>query len=124
MARLTKQYDGYRFTGRNQFDAMYNPFSVLNALSKSFFDNYWFASGTPTFLVEMLKQTDFDLRDLDGIEVGEFALQCDTSSSIPILYQSGYLTIKDYDREFHSYTLGYPNDEVKSELPLMLKSGT
>ena len=60
--QLTRRYDGYRFTPEKEFTPMYNPFSVLNALAKSRFDDYWFASGTPTFLVEMLKRTDFDLR--------------------------------------------------------------
>jgi hypothetical protein len=116
MAALTKKYDGYRFTKNNQFSPMYNPFSVLNALSKSSFDDYWFASGTPTFLVEMLKKTHFDLRELDGITVPATSLsddRADVDNPIPMIYQSGYLTIKEYNKEFNSYTLGYPNAEVK-----------
>jgi hypothetical protein len=116
MAALTLKYDGYRFTKNNQFSPMYNPFSVLNALSESSFEDYWFASGTPTFLVEMLKQTNFDLSALDGIEVNAASLsddRADVDNPIPMIYQSGYLTIKAYDNEFSSYTLGYPNAEVK-----------
>jgi len=95
---------------------MYNPFSVLNALAKSRFDDYWFASGTPTFLVEMLKRTDFDLRQLDGIEVSSASLTDDRANlanPVPMIYQSGYLTIKSYDNEFREYTLSFPNEEVK-----------
>ncbi|NDV83520.1 hypothetical protein D0T87_16230 [Bacteroides sp. 51] len=80
------------------------------------FENYWFASGTPTFLAEMLKKTHYDLRDLDGIEVTAASLtddRADVYNPVPMIYQSGYLTIKDYDEEFRLYTLGYPNEEVR-----------
>ena len=95
---------------------MFNPFSVLNALSDKMFDNYWFASGTPTFLVEMLKKTNYDLRELDGVEVYAASLtddRADVNNPIPMIYQSGYLTIKDFDSEFQRYTLVFPNYEVK-----------
>lgn len=114
--QLTRQYDGYRFTPSKGFAPMYNPFSVLSALDKLRFGDYWFASGTPTFLVEILKRTDFDLRELDGIEVSSASLSDDRaniSNPVPMLYQSGYLTIKSYDTEFRVYTLGFPNEEVK-----------
>lgn len=115
MEQMTRLYDGYRFSYRSP-ERMYNPFSVLNALNNKIFQNYWFASGTPTFLVEMLQKTDFDLRKMDGIEVTETSLSDDRANinnPIPMVYQSGYLTIKDYDKEFHIYTLGFPNEEVK-----------
>ncbi|WP_288149778.1 ATP-binding protein [Phocaeicola sartorii] len=114
--QLTRRYDGYRFTPEKEFTPMYNPFSVLNALAKSRFDDYWFASGTPTFLVEMLKRTNFDLRQLDGIEVSSASLTDDRANlanPVPMIYQSGYLTIKSYDNEFREYTLSFPNEEVK-----------
>lgn len=114
--QLTRQYDGYRFTPDKGFTPMYNPFSVLSALAKSRFGDYWFASGTPTFLVEILKKTEFDLRELDGIEVSSASLsddRADISNPIPMIYQSGYLTIKSYDKEFREYKLGFPNEEVK-----------
>ncbi len=76
MDRLTRQYDGYRFTKDEEFTSMYNPFSVLSALQKRSYGNYWFAS-TPTFLVEMLQKTDFDLREMEGIEVNEASLSDD-----------------------------------------------
>lgn len=112
---LTHRYDGYRFIA-NQQEGMYNPFSVLSALDAGKFDNYWFATGTPTFLAEMLKVTDYDLSKLDGIEVGANSLmndRADPRNPVPMIYQSGYLTIKEYDERFQLYTLGYPNDEVR-----------
>lgn len=116
MAQMMRRYDGYRFTGDKRFTPVYNPFSVLSALQKRTFGNYWFASGTPTFLVDMLKKTDFDLREMDGIEVSAASLsddRADVNNPVPMIYQSGYLTIKGYDEEFLLYTLGFPNEEVK-----------
>lgn len=113
--RMTRLYDGYRFW-EGQREGMFNPFSVLGALQNRIFRNYWFATGTPTFLAEMLKKTSFDLRDLDGIEVSAASLTDDranVSNPVPMIYQSGYLTIKDYDPEFQMYTLCFPNEEVK-----------
>ena len=115
MAGMTRLYDGYRFS-ETPMEGMYNPFSVLNALTKRTFRNYWFSSGTPTFLVEMLRKTDFDLRELDGIRVLAASLtddRADVNNPVPMIYQSGYLTIKDYDERFQEYTLGFPNEEVK-----------
>lgn len=116
MTRITRQYDGYRFTQNKSFHPMYNPFSVLSALSKKSFGNYWFASGTPTFLIEMLKKTDYDLREMEGVEVSSASLSDDRANvhnPIPMIYQSGYLTIKQFDERFRTYTLGFPNEEVK-----------
>ncbi|NDV65557.1 ATP-binding protein [Bacteroides sp. 224] len=115
VAKLTRMYDGYHFSYRNMI-GMFNPFSVLNTLSSGVYESYWFASGTPTFLTEILKKTDFDLRDLDGIRVPALSLTNNRASidnPIPMIYQSGYLTIKEYDERFQMYTLGYPNEEVK-----------
>ena len=102
IAALAARYDGYRFSSRNK-TGMFNPFSVLNALSDKMFENYWFSSGTPTFLAEMLKKTNYDLRDLEGIEVTAASLtddRADVNNPVPMIYQSGYLTIKDYDERF------------------------
>lgn len=113
--RLTSMYDGYRFTSVDH-EGVYNPFSILNVLAFGEFRDYWFASGTPTFLAEMLRQTDYDLRELEGIQVSAASLTDDRANPdnpVPMIYQSGYLTIKDYDRELRLYTLGYPNEEVK-----------
>lgn len=115
LQRLTRMYDGYHFNYRN-LEGMYNPFSVLNTFFSGTFTNAWFASGTPTFLVEMLQKTDFDLRELEGIEVTAASLSDDRANihnPVPMIYQSGYLTIKGYDEEFQMYTLGFPNEEVK-----------
>lgn len=115
MEELTHRYDGYSFE-EDQKERMYNPFSVLSALDARKFGNYWFATGTPTFLAEMLKETHYDLRKLDGIEVTASSLTDDRANArnpVAMIYQSGYLTIKDYNRRFQLYTLGYPNDEVR-----------
>ena len=112
---MTRQYDGYHFHQKGE--GVYNPFSVLNAFDKMEFGNYWFQTGTPTFLVELLKKSDYDLRTLmDGVEASantfsEYRVEED--NPIPLIYQSGYLTIKDFDKEFQIYTLGFPNDEVR-----------
>ena len=96
---------------------VFNPFSLLDKLSFSRFGSYWFQTGTPTFLVELLKQSEYDLRTLiDGVEMKESAFseyRVAENNPIPLIYQSGYLTIKDYDERFHLYTLRFPNDEVK-----------
>ena len=112
--KMKRMYDGYHF--RHNMEGLYNPFSVLNALDSAEFGSYWFSTGTPTFLVQLLKKTDYDLRNIEGIElpVNQFAdYRADADYPIPVIYQSGYLTIKGYDKEFQSYTLGFPNEEVK-----------
>lgn len=100
--KITRRYDGYHFDFRSGI-ALYNPFSILNVLSKQVFYDYWFASGTPTFLAEMLRKTNYDIRELDGIEVSEVSLSDDRANinnPVPLIYQSGYLTIKSYDERF------------------------
>ena len=100
--KITRRYDGYHFDFRSGI-TLYNPFSVLNVLSKQVFYDYWFASGTPTFLAEMLRKTNYDIRELDGIEVSEVSLSDDRANinnPVPMIYQSGYLTIKSYDERF------------------------
>lgn len=113
--KMASKYDGYHF--RENTPGMFNPFSVLNALRYLLFDDYWFQTGTPTFLIDMLKESDYDLRTLiEGVEAEQSSFaeyRAETNNPIPLIYQSGYLTIKDYDREFRSYTLCFPNDEVK-----------
>ena len=113
-ARLKERYDGYHF--ETDTAGMYNPFSLLNALQDMKLRDYWFETGTPTFLVEALKITDYDLSKLQGNEVdGQVLGSVDSwrEDPIPLLYQSGYLTIKDYDSEFGVYTLTFPNREVR-----------
>ena len=112
---LTRRYDGYHFSS-GDVPNVFNPFSLLSVMEKRLFQNYWFATGTPTFLARMLQQTDFDLQELDGIEVTASSLtddRADVKNPVPMIYQSGYLTIKGYDKRFQTYTLGFPNEEVK-----------
>ena len=112
--RLRQNYDGYHFAPNT--GGMYNPFSILNVLSKQQFGSYWFETGTPTYLVELLQKNDYALAEMDNIIVGFETLSgidaADTDA-IPVIFQSGYLTIKDFDSRFQSYTLGYPNKEVE-----------
>lgn len=113
--QMTHKYDGYHF--RENTPGIFNPFSVLNCLRTLRFDNFWFQTGTPTFLIELLKKTDYDLRlILNGVEMRASAFseyRVEANNPIPLLYQSGYLTIKGYDKEFGLYTLAFPNEEVK-----------
>ena len=115
IVEMTRQYDGYHF--HPYADGVYNPFSVLNAFYKREFGDYWFQTGTPTFLVKSLLRSDYDLRTLiDGVEtpaINFSEYRADTNNPIPLIYQSGYLTIKGYDKEFKIYNLGFPNDEVR-----------
>ena len=108
-------YDGYHFHPSGE--GVFNPFSVLNAFSKLELGSYWFQTGTPTFLVELLQKSEYDLRTLlNGIEAptSSFAeYRMDANNPVPLIYQSGYLTIKDYDRRFNNYLLDFPNDEVR-----------
>lgn len=113
--KMTALYDGYHF--HQQGEGMFNPFSVLNVLKSGAFNYYWFQTGTPTYLVNLLKQSNYDLRLLiDGIEVDAAAFseyRAESRNPLPMIYQSGYLTIKDYDKMFGLYTLRFPNDEVR-----------
>ena len=112
--KLSKRYDGYHFHQKSE--GIYNPFSLLNTFAKGEFGSYWFETGTPTFLVQLLQRDKFYLPDLTEQQVtADFLDSIDSidESPIPIIYQSGYLTIKDYDKEFQIYTLGFPNEEVE-----------
>jgi len=111
MARL---YDGYHFVPGQP--GLYNPFSVLNVFDANAFGSYWFETGTPTYLVHLLQLHGYSLERMSNEYVTEDILNSvDVASTnpIPVIYQSGYLTIKDYDREFRTYQLGFPNAEVE-----------
>ena len=114
--KLKDMYDGYHFSEESV--GMYNPFSLLNTFRSKKFKEYWFETGTPTLLVNVMKQTSFDVTTLsDQVEVSVEDLngmQDIINRPIPLFFQTGYLTIKDYDKEFNIYTLGFPNDEVKN----------
>lgn len=113
-AQLKNYYDGYHFAPKSE--GVYNPFSLLNALDKEEMGSYWFETGTPTYLVELLQNSNYDLHCLEKEETTVDVLDStytDEGDPIPVIYQSGYLTIKDYNREFELYTLGFPNREVE-----------
>lgn len=107
-------YDGYHFV--EDSIGIYNPFSLLNTFYKMKFGSYWFETGTPTYLVELLKHSHYDLQRMANEETDSDILNSIDSTSrnpIPVIYQSGYLTIKGYDKRFDIYRLGFPNREVE-----------
>ena len=113
-AMLEQRYDGYHFAPDTP--GMYNPFSVLLTLKNQQYGSYWFSTGTPTYLVELLKEVDMNPTELSGYEASASELDSvhiKVDNPIAVLYQSGYLTIKGYDRSVRLYTLDYPNEEVK-----------
>ena len=112
--RLKYDYDGYHFYPGTE--GIYNPFSMLNTMSYKVFKDYWFETGTPTFLVKQLQKTNYPLDEMTHEELSADTLNCIDimdENPLPLLYQSGYLTIKDYDEEFKTYTLDFPNREVR-----------
>ena len=116
LAELKTNYDGYHF-GKGKTD-MYNPFSLVKAFNNHDVGSYWFESATPSSLIEMLaNMPPIDINAIDGVEciASEFDQPFDSyAAPLPVLYQSGYLTIKSYDAEMDTYTLGFPNHEVRT----------
>jgi len=114
-AGLKKRYDGYHFAKVSA--DIYNPFSVLNTFAKLDFAYYWFATGTPTFLAKELKNQNYDIRKFDNditIEANSVMdYRVENQNLIPLLYQTGYLTIKEYKQDKDAFVLGFPNEEVK-----------
>ena len=114
--KLKDMYDGYHFTHNSV--GVYNPFSLLNAFSDKEFREYWFATGTPTLLINVLKYTSFDVTTLsDNVVISATTMDGMNdfvNRPVPLFFQTGYLTIKEYDREYREYRLGFPNDEVKN----------
>ena len=111
--KLRERYDGYRF--HQNANGLYNPFSVLNTFASNEFGSYWFETGTPSYLVELLQKYDYnlDLMEHSRVEADVLnSVDVDSSNPIPVIYQSGYLTIKSYDEQFGRYLLGFPNKEV------------
>jgi hypothetical protein len=112
---LRVQYDGYHFCEDSV--GIYNPFSLLCTFQSNKIKSYWFETGTPSYLVYLLKKYNFNLEQMATAEVDEEVLNSVDSQSknpLPVIYQSGYLTIKDYDPEFGLYQLGFPNKEVEN----------
>ena len=128
--KLKENYDGYHFTYPSP--DIYNPFSLLNAFADGKFNSYWFGSGTPTYLIKMLTKFNVEPSEIGNnhAEVSAFDAPTETMTDIiPLLYQSGYITIKDYDKTLDLYTLDIPNKEVrlglmKSLLPNYVASKT
>uniref|UniRef100_UPI0034A14CE9 PD-(D/E)XK nuclease domain-containing protein n=1 Tax=Bacteroides salyersiae TaxID=291644 RepID=UPI0034A14CE9 len=113
-AKLEECYDGYHFV--EDTIGIYNPFSLLNTFKYNKFSNYWFETGTPTYLVKLLKRHHYNLERMADVGTDADVLNSIDSEStnpIPVIYQSGYLTIKEYDKEFGIYRLGFPNREVE-----------
>ena len=115
LAELKRMYDGYHFSGEGE--GMYNPFSLLHCFNEKKFGNYWFESGTPTFLINKLNASKFDIRQFtDEVKVSESEIKDyrpENADPVPLFYQSGYLTIKSWNRKQNSYKLTFPNAEVK-----------
>ena len=114
-SQFKRYYDGYLFAsvGEN----IYNPFSVVNAFAAMRFGMYWYASGTSYYLVKEMEKSNFDFQKLEGISISEVDLmgvRVSQDNIVALLYQAGYLTIKDYDAESYRYRLGFPNKEVSS----------
>ena len=113
--KLAKMYDGYHF--HQNSSGIYNPFSLLNTFNSKEFGEYWFETGTPSFLVQYLRDGNYNLSEISRTSVSKSKLtgiNYANPEPIALMYQSGYLTIKNYDREFQTYCLDYPNKEVES----------
>ena len=120
---LKRKYDGYHFS--KQLKDIFNPFSILNCLDSNDFQNYWFSTGTPTYLMRLLADNNENINELAGKEypAAEFVdYKATKQKPLPMIYQSGYLTIKGYDPTFDVYRLDFPNEEVRSGMVALLAS--
>jgi len=111
---VRRYYNGYRFSRSSA--KVYNPFSLINFFARKELSNYWFESGTPTFLVNLIKDNNYYLPQAEDFLADDTVFstyEIDNLDITALLFQTGYRTIKDYDPEFLTYTLGYPNKEVK-----------
>lgn len=119
LTHITQWYDGYCFTAQAHATKIYNPFSVLLFLSKQVFSNYWFKTGTPTFLINLFKEHNYSMQDFDHIEATESELSSFEIQNISLktlLFQTGYLTISSYNVHTKNYVLTYPNKETVESL--------
>ena len=122
-AQLKNMYDGYHFS--KKFTDIYNPFSLLKTFAKNDISDYWFASGTPSFLMRLLSNCSEDVMQYTGHYFDEDTFinyKADTARPLPMIFQSGYLTIKDVNRRFNTYLLDFPNHEVREGLATLLAS--
>ena len=111
---LTQQYDGYHFTWPSS--DVFNPYSLLCCFDGGRLGSYWFGSGTPTYLIEMMRKFKLKPAKIENMRADSASFDAPTermTSIVPLLYQSGYLTIKDYDKEIDLYTLDIPNNEIR-----------
>ena len=118
---LKRRYDGYHFSKRMK--DVYNPFSILNTFAKLDMRDYWFSSGTPSYMVRLLSKSQEEVMTYTGRFYSEQQFvdyKADTEMPLPMFFQSGYLTIKDVDQEFNTYLLDYPNNEVKQGMITLL----
>lgn len=121
---LKEQYDGYHFS--NKMLDVYNPFSIMNAFDNMRIDDYWYRSGTPTYLAKLLEGHNVNMQKLISrpYEAGYFMdYRADGEDPLAMLYQGGYLTIKGYDLRYNEYTLDYPNNEVRSGFIALIANG-
>lgn len=119
--RFTKKYDGYHFSKKKQ--DIFNPFSVIRALNDKTLNDYWFGSATPTALIKLIRKFDIEMFDYESVECESSRFNQPVESVtdlVPFLFQTGYLTIKDYNKDYNTYILGYPNEEVKSSMANVL----
>ncbi|MEZ4661236.1 MAG: AAA family ATPase [Caldilineaceae bacterium] len=123
LEKIRRWYNGFRFAAAGE--NVYNPFSLMQLFDAQQFANYWFESGTPTFLINLIKERQYDLLRFQNMQVREAAFstyEVENLAITPLLYQTGYLTIKDYDAASRRYTLAYPNQEVEESFLLWLMS--
>ena len=121
--QLKLRYDGYHFS--NRMVDVYNPFSILNVFADLRMDDYWFASGTPSYIVRLLGKTQEDVMAYTGQYYKRqlfIDYKADTAMPLPMIFQAGYLTVKDYNRRLGTYLLDYPNNEVREGLVTVLAS--
>lgn len=111
IAKISMHYAGYHFEENSE--EIYNPFSVLNTLANSRYDDYWFKANTHTFLIDILKKHDYCITNLSKAQIKANMMNNVETNPFPVIYQGGYLTIKSYDERFKNYQLGFPNKEVE-----------
>lgn len=111
IAKISMRYAGYHFEENSE--EIYNPFSVLNTLANSRYDDYWFKANTHTFLIDILRKHDYCITNLSKAQIKANMMDNVETNPFPVIYQGGYLTIKSYDERFKNYQLGFPNKEVE-----------
>lgn len=111
IAKISMRYAGYHFEENSE--EIYNPFSVLNTLANSRYDDYWFKANTHTFLIDILRKHDYCITNLSKAQIKANMMNNVETNPFPVIYQGGYLTIKSFDERFKNYQLGFPNKEVE-----------